>query len=115
MARQVKVLLVCDKHTGEEEVVATQTVTLQVNGKEVELDLCDHDGAEFYAAIDPWLNAGRAVSGTPARGGAGRRRRDQQPKRDNTAIRDWARSAGIEVSDRGRIPQTVVEKYDAAH
>jgi hypothetical protein len=31
------------------------------------------------------------------------------------AIRDWAKSSGWAVSDRGRLPSNVVEAYDAAH
>jgi hypothetical protein len=31
------------------------------------------------------------------------------------AIRDWARKNGHAVSDRGRIPASVVEAYEGAH
>ncbi|WP_433788409.1 Lsr2 family DNA-binding protein [Actinomycetospora sp. CA-101289] len=31
------------------------------------------------------------------------------------AIRDWAKSSGRAVSDRGRLPSNIVEAYDAAH
>jgi hypothetical protein len=31
------------------------------------------------------------------------------------AIRDWARQNGYELSDRGRIPATVIEAFEAAH
>lgn len=36
-------------------------------------------------------------------------------RRDTGAIRTWARENGHEVSERGRIPASVVEAYDAAH
>jgi Lsr2 len=42
----------------------------------------------------------------------------QKPKRDKAqiqAIRDWWRSQGNEISDRGRIPFNVEEAYNAAH
>jgi hypothetical protein len=40
---------------------------------------------------------------------------DGRPHRDEAAaIRAWARENGHEVSDRGRIPKTVVEAYRAA-
>jgi Lsr2 len=32
-----------------------------------------------------------------------------------SAIRQWAKSQGLEVPPRGRIPTEVVEKYEAAH
>jgi hypothetical protein len=28
-------------------------------------------------------------------------------------MRDWAKGKGIEVSDRGRIPASVIEQYEA--
>lgn len=39
------------------------------------------------------------------------------PPRDATPaeIREWARSVGLEVSDRGRIPADVHQRYEAAH
>ena len=43
-------------------------------------------------------------------GGGGRMDREQAG-----AIRDWARKNGHAVSDRGRIPASVVEAYEAAH
>ncbi|HEY9475629.1 MAG TPA: histone-like nucleoid-structuring protein Lsr2 [Mycobacteriales bacterium] len=30
-------------------------------------------------------------------------------------IREWARSVGLEVNDKGRVPAAVVEAYTAAH
>jgi hypothetical protein len=27
-------------------------------------------------------------------------------------VREWARAQGIEISDRGRIPATIQERYD---
>jgi hypothetical protein len=41
-----------------------------------------------------------------ARGSPGRRRSGD--------IRAWAKDAGIQVSDRGRIPASVVAQYQAA-
>ncbi|HSU09851.1 MAG TPA: histone-like nucleoid-structuring protein Lsr2 [Pseudonocardia sp.] len=37
------------------------------------------------------------------------------PNREEThAIREWARQHGHQVSDRGRIPKSVIEAYQAA-
>jgi hypothetical protein len=34
----------------------------------------------------------------------------------NTAdIREWARKKGLDVSERGRIPATIIDAYNAAH
>ena len=34
---------------------------------------------------------------------------------DTQKVREWARANGYEVSDRGRIPASVREAYDAAN
>ncbi|HEX9518715.1 MAG TPA: histone-like nucleoid-structuring protein Lsr2, partial [Streptosporangiaceae bacterium] len=33
----------------------------------------------------------------------------------NSEIREWARKRGQDVSDRGRIPDSVIASYEAAH
>ena len=52
----------------------------------------------------------RASGGGRSRATGGRMDREQAG-----AIRDWARKNGHAVSDRGRIPASVVEAYEAAH
>lgn len=47
----------------------------------------------------------------PQRRGNGGTRSKEQTR----AIRDWANSNGYEVSNRGRIPDQVVEAFEAAH
>lgn len=36
-------------------------------------------------------------------------------REQNQAIRDWARAQGYKVSDRGRIPQGVVDEFHRTH
>jgi hypothetical protein len=36
-------------------------------------------------------------------------------KEQTQAIRHWAREKGLQVSERGRIPATVREAFEAAH
>lgn len=33
----------------------------------------------------------------------------------HTKVRAWARSQGIDVGKRGRVPNEVIARYDAAH
>ncbi|WP_372984027.1 histone-like nucleoid-structuring protein Lsr2 [Microbacterium sp.] len=37
------------------------------------------------------------------------------PKRDLAAVRTWAKESRRQESDRGRVPEGVIEAYDAAH
>jgi hypothetical protein len=60
--------------------------------------------------------AARPAAAT-SRGGRGRGRRTAASRgssADNTDIRAWARANGLPVSDRGRIPSSVVAAYRQA-
>jgi hypothetical protein len=35
-------------------------------------------------------------------------------REETAAIREWAREHGHQVSDRGRIPKSIIEAYQAA-
>jgi hypothetical protein len=86
---------------------ATETVTFGLDGRGYAIDLNDEHAAELRAALDPYVKAGRRHTGR--RGGRGR------PEAfDPAAVRAWAASNGIEVSKRGRVPASVVERYRAA-
>ena len=39
----------------------------------------------------------------------------QRDPEQTKAIKEWARANGHQVADRGRIPQSVVQAYEAAH
>ena len=118
MARKVQVILSDDF---DDDVPADETVTFALDGTTYEIDLSDKNAADMREAFARYVGAARKVSGrgrasgggrSRATGGAGTGRMDREQA---GAIRDWARKNGHEVSDRGRIPATVVEAYEAAH
>ncbi|MBE9924298.1 Lsr2 family protein [Cellulosimicrobium cellulans] len=73
-----------------------------------EVDLSDAHRDELLRALAPYIDAGRRVRGrrqaAPSSAGAGE---------DRAAVRAWARENGHEISDRGRIPTSVLEAYSA--
>ncbi len=118
MARKVQVILSDDL---DDSVPADETVTFALDGTTYEIDLSEKNAAEMRDAFGKYVSAARKVSGrssgrasgagrSRATGGGGRMDREQAG-----AIRDWARKNGHAVSDRGRIPASVVEAYEAAH
>ena len=118
MARKVQVILSDDL---DEDVPADETVSFSLDGTNYEIDLSDKNAKELRDAFSRYVQAARKVSRgggsrasgggrSRATGGGGRMDREQAG-----AIRDWARKNGHEVSDRGRIPASVVEAYEAAH
>jgi hypothetical protein len=51
------------------------------------------------------------AGGTARRGPRGRRGADAL---DTRKVREWAKTAGIDIKERGRVPAQVIEKYKAA-
>jgi len=114
MAKQVITLLTDDLDGGE----ADRTVEFGLDGVGYTIDLSEKNAGKLRKALDPYLSAatrvGRAGS-VDSRGarrgvaaGTGRASRDQ-----NQAIREWATKNGYEVSERGRIPSSIVEAWHA--
>jgi hypothetical protein len=115
MAQRVQVILVCDVH--EDETAGTQTINFGLDGASYEIDVCDQHANELRDAVGRYVGLGRrtaARGGGQARGGGSRRRRIRGSG-EAAAIRDWARSQGLPVPERGRIPADLAEKYAAAH
>ncbi len=119
MAQRVQVLLVCDLHG--DDTPGTETVAFALDGSSYEVDVCDEHAAELRDAFAPFVGAARRAGGrATARAGGGPRR--GRTRRGGSAssgpdpadVRAWAKSKGLEVSERGRIPAAVLEQYAAA-
>jgi hypothetical protein len=82
----------------------------RLGGTEYEIDLSTKNATAFRRQLAPFIEHARKT-------GRGQRRRPGQTasSRERSAgIRAWAKDQGITVSDRGRIPASVAEQYDAA-
>jgi nucleoid-associated protein Lsr2 len=89
---------------------AERTIRFAFDGTDYEIDLNAKNAAAFSKQLAPYLEharqAGRAQPRRPGRAAASRQRSGD--------IRAWAKEHGLAVSERGRIPASVVEQYDAA-
>jgi hypothetical protein len=116
MARKVQVILSDDL---DENVSADETVSFALDGTTYEIDLSDKHAKELRDVFSRYVQAARKVGrGGGRASGAGRSRATGGGRMDREqagAIRDWARKNGHAVSDRGRIPASVVDAYEAAH
>ena len=110
MAQKVQVLLVDDVDGG----AADETVTFGLDGVTYEIDLTGANAAKLRDALATWVGHGRKVGGRAARTASSARAR-RTSSSDAQAIRDWAKSNGFTVSERGRISAEVKSAYDAAH
>ena len=114
MARRIVHQLVDDLDGTVLEVGQGESVHFSLDGTAYEIDLTDENAAALREALAPYLSAARSTS--TSRGSsssAGRRRRTGQ--QDYSAIRAWAKSNGYQVSERGRVPASVLEAYEAAN
>jgi hypothetical protein len=85
------------------------TYSFAWQGSEYEIDLSNKNFKALDKLLKPYIEVATKVS----KRSSSSRRSTPAAKRDFSAIREWAKSQGIEVSSRGRIPRAVVEQYEA--
>jgi hypothetical protein len=106
MAQRVQVLLVDDLDNSD----ADETVTFALDGVTYEIDLNEANASKLRDAFAPWVGHARRSGGRKSAG-----RSAASSRKDVSAVREWARKNGHEVSERGRIPASVQEAYDKAN
>ena len=131
MARRVQVLLEDDLDGG----TADETVKFALDGVAYEIDLSHAHAEALRAALKVYIAAGRRAarqrstaeaapterrtrrrkaSGAARTGQGGRQGGRQSGNREAAAIRAWAKTQGLPVNERGRIPAQIVAQYRAA-
>lgn len=121
MAQKTIVTLV-DDLTGE-EAEDISTVEFALDGVTYEIDLDEKNSTALRDAFAEYVAAARrtggrrATGGTRRRSGAGTGTPGHLPggydRETSKQIREWAKGEGFEVSDRGRVPNNVVEAWEA--
>jgi hypothetical protein len=107
MARTTIVTIVDDIDGSE----GAETVTFTFDGQSYEVDLSTKNRDKFQKILQPFVDSGRRAG----RQGAARSARTRTSRNNSSAIRSSAAEQGLTVSERGRIPATIVAKYEAAH
>jgi nucleoid-associated protein Lsr2 len=111
VAKQVITILSDDLDGGE----ADRTVEFGLDGVNYTIDLSEKNAGKLRMVLDPYLTAASRVGRTGSDGRiASRNANPPRSNRDqNQAIREWAAKNGYEVSERGRIPASIVEAFHA--
>lgn len=110
MVQKTVVTVVCDlPHDGEVE--GKETVSFSFDGTAYEIDVCVAHAKELQDKFSTYAERARKA------GSGGRRRKARTgPGRERSSeIRAWARQQGHKVSERGRIPASIIAEYEAAH
>ncbi|MET0188084.1 Lsr2 protein [Pseudonocardia sediminis] len=111
MAKHTTVTLVDDLDGGE----ADEQVQFSVDGRSYEIDLSSKNAEKLRDSLAPYVSAarrggGRAASASPSSNGS-----SASERAVNRAVREWAVAQGMKISERGRIPSSVLEAYHSAH
>lgn len=80
-----------------------EVIHFSVNGQNYLIDLSTDNARRFHNLLAPYMDAARVAP-------------DINAQRANPSqIRAWARTQGLPVAHRGKIPQDVIEAYNAAN
>ena len=107
MATRIAVALEDDLDGGP----ADETLRFGVGGADYEIDLSTKNAKTFRKGVAPFVENARKA-------GRGPRQRSARPspaRERSRDVRAWAKNEGIAISDRGRIPASVAERYEAAN
>ncbi|GGG71386.1 Lsr2 family protein [Kocuria dechangensis] len=108
MAQSVQIILEDDLEGGP----ADETVQFGVDGRHYEIDLSTANAEKLREALRPFVASSRRAQGKTTRATGARSSSGGNP--ETAKIRAWAKENGYEVSDRGRIHQSVKDAYYAA-
>lgn len=112
MAQKIHIVLEDDIDGGE----ADETVSFGLDGASYEIDLNDTNATSLREALASYVGHARKVTGSRGRGRKAASASANGAASGTSAkeIREWARSNGHDVPERGRIPADVREAFEAA-
>jgi Lsr2 len=114
MAQQTTVRVVDDLDGSD----ASGTFDFSLDGRDYQIDLSDENAAKLRDALGPYVSAARKAGGRgrgrAARPTGGAEKAGRSSREETSAIRQWARENGHQVSERGRIPKSVIDAFQAA-
>jgi hypothetical protein len=91
---------------------ADRTVEFAIDGTSYTIDLSEENAGGLRKALDPYLSVAERVGRTQRVVRQGVTPRTDRQR--NQAIREWARSNGHDIAERGRVPADVIEAYEKA-
>jgi nucleoid-associated protein Lsr2 len=103
MAQRVEVILEDDIDGSP----ADETVRFALNGTQYEIDLSSENAQALRSSLGRYIEHARKAASVP------RQTRSPRKRTDTSAVRAWAKERGMEISERGRIPASVMKEYEA--
>jgi hypothetical protein len=109
VAQKTVVELVDDLDGGE----ADETVTFAIDGVDFMIDLSTENASRLRDTLAEYVGHARRTGGRKGRSQAVSNGTNGKP--DTQAIREWARSQGEAVAERGRISHDLLVRFQEAH
>ena len=110
MAQKIQTLYIDDLDGGKAE----GTVRFGLDGTDYEIDLSAPHAKALRKAAEKYIKAGRKAGRSLPGGQPGRTAVDGQVGPNPSEVREWAKSQGVKVSDRGRVSTDLIVKFKAA-
>jgi hypothetical protein len=111
VAQKVSVTYACDYDQNEIPQSQHRVRRFSFDGRDYETDLCARHSDIFDETVSWYAQHARKSSVRQLPG----KRRTAAHRQHSASVRAWAKTMGIAVGDRGRIPADVVARYEAAH
>lgn len=83
-----------------------ETVAFAFNGTRYEIELAKENRAALKEALAPYIKKARKIGPKP--------KKKVADGPDPKEVRAWAGEAGVEVNPTGRVPESVVDQFNAA-
>lgn len=113
MAKVTRTYVVDDVDGSTDDV---STILFAAEGTNYEIDLSPANEARLREKLAKFVEAATEVKPVTARRPVPRKSaKAAEAKEDTSAIRNWAKEAGLKVSERGRISAAVQKAFDEAH
>lgn len=87
-------------------------IRFSVNGADYILELSPSNAQKFHEAIEPYTSVARKDHAARGRRRIGGTFRNRVPAK---IVREWAQEQGIPVAPRGKVNQTLFDRYYEAH
>jgi hypothetical protein len=111
VAQKVSVTFACDYDSKAIPEGEHHARAFSLDGRDYEIDLCEKHSKKFDEVLTRFADGARRVTGRVGRP----KRRTAAHRQHSADIRAWARTSGVVLSDRGRIPSHVIRDYEASH
>jgi hypothetical protein len=108
MAQKIQTLFIDDLDGSQAE----GTVRFALDGAHYEIDLNAVHAKDLRTTLARYTEAGRKIAGSTRR--PTRNTGKAADGLSTTEIRDWAKTNGVDIKERGRVPAEVIAQFRAA-